>query len=288
MAFPSGGLIPQPYHHMMLINAPRMAAFRGAIARAVRPGDRVLEAGAGTGVLSALAARAGAEHVWAIEHNPDLARVATRTMALNGLADRVTVIEGAAEAFTPPAPVDVVICEMLHVALANEPQVPVMRALLANLAATQDVEALRILPFAAVSAAQLLEVDYCYEGLAIPLIRSCNPYVADPRLAPVSDPATYWVCYMHRPEPAVDVTIPLTAARDGRVNAIQLITKAVLTPQFDAPDNDWYLFQLQVPLPERAVAAGETVGVRIAYEAGCPVEAIAISWATAERIPTEI
>ncbi len=280
MAFPSGGLIPQPYHHMMLINAPRMAAFRGAIARTVRPGDRVLEAGAGTGVLSALAARAGAAHVWAVEHNPDLAQVARRTMALNGLAEQVTVVGGAAEAFSPPDAVDVVICEMLHVALANEPQVPVMRALLDRLAASQDVEALRILPFAAVSAAQLIEVDYCYEGLEIPLIRSCNPLIADPRLAAVSDPAPYWVCYMHRPDPTVDVILPLTAARDGRVNAVQLITKAVLTPQFDAPDNDWYLFQLQVPLPVRAVAAGETIAVRIAYAAGCPVEDIAITWAT--------
>lgn len=279
MAFPSGGLIPQPYHHMMLINEPRMAAFRGAIAASVGPGDRVLEAGAGTGVMSALAARAGAGRVWAVEHNPDLAAVARRTMALNGLADRVEVVTGAAEAFAPPEPVDVVICEMLHVGLANEPQVPVMRALLDRLAATQDVAALRILPFAAVNAIQLMEVDYRYDGLAIPLIRSCNPYLPDPRLAAVSDPATYWVCYMHRPDPAVEATVPLVAARDARVNAVQLITKAVLTPRFDAPDNDWYLFQLQIPMPERDVAAGEQVAVRIAYEAASPVEAIAVEWA---------
>lgn len=279
MSFPSGGLIPQPYHHMMLINAPRMAAFRGAIDRTVRPGDHVLEAGAGTGVLSMLAARAGAAHVWAVEHNPDLAALARRTVARNGLADRVTVVDGAAEAFRPPVPIDVVICEMLHVALANEPQVAVMRAVLANLAAGQDVAGLRILPFAVVSAAQLMEVDYAYEGLDIPLIRSCNPYVEDPRLAPVSDPATYWVCHMHDPEPAVDVVVPLTPGRAARVNAIQLITKAVLTPDVAAPANDWYLFQLQIPIAPRDVAAGEPVAVRIAYEAGAPVEAIAVRWA---------
>lgn len=279
MAFPTGGLIPQPYHHMMLINAPRMAAFRGAIARTVRPGDRVLEAGAGTGVLSMLAARAGAAHVWAVEHNPDLAALARRAVARNGLADRVTVVDGAAEAFVPPAPIDVVICEMLHVALANEPQVPVMRALLANLAAHQDAAGLRILPFAVVSAAQLMEVDYGYEGFDIPLIRSCNPYVEDPRLVPVSDPATYWVCHMHDPEPAIDMVVPLTAGRPARVNAIQLITKAVLTPDFAAPANDWYLFQLQLPIAPREVAAGEQVAVRLTYAAAAPVEAIGVGWA---------
>lgn len=278
MSFPSGGLIPQPYHHMMLINGPRMASFRGAIARTIRPGDQVLEAGAGTGVMSALAARAGAGHVWAIEHNPDLARVAQRTMDLNGLGDRVTVVAGAAEDFTPPGPIDVVICEMLHVALANEPQVAVMQALMARLGTSQSQETLRVLPFAAVNAAQLMAVDYTYEGLDIPIIRSCNPFVADPRLTALSEPATYWVCYMHRPEAGVDVVVPLVAACDGRVNAVQLITKAVLTPQFDAPENDWYLFQLQVPLPARTVVAGEVAAVRISYAAGCPVEAIAVAW----------
>ena len=279
MAFPGGGLIPQPYHHMMLINAPRMASFRFAIDQVVKPGMTVLEAGAGTGVLSALAARAGAGHVYAIELDPDLAAVARRTAALNGLAERITVVEGRAEDFVPPTPVDVVICEMLHVGLVNEQQVGVMRAVMGALAARQDVSKVAVIPCAAVSAVQLMAVDYRYVELEIPLVRSNNPYVEDPRLTPLSEPVPYWVCDLACPQTRVDVTVSLVAAQAGRVNAIQLITKAVMTRALDHPLNDWYLFQLQLPMPPRDVVAGETLALRLAYDAGCPIEAMTLAWA---------
>lgn len=275
MSYPDAGLIPQPYHHMMLANAARMAAFRHGIAAVVRPGDVVVEAGAGTGVLSALAAQAGAKQVYALELSPDLAAVARRTLDLNGLSAHVTVVEGPAQAFVPPEPVDVVICEMLHVGLVNEQQVPVVRAVAANL---PDLARVRWLPYAAVSAVQLMEVDYSYEGLEIPLIRSSNPYIEDPRLAAASEPVTYWVCEMHAPETRVETVVALTAARAARVNAVQLITKAVMTPGFEHPDNDWYLFQLQLPMPVRDVAAGETLLLRLAYDAGAPLTAIDLAW----------
>lgn len=264
---------------MMLSNGRRMAAFRHAIARTVRPGDRVIEAGTGSGILSALAVRAGAEHVWALERDPEMAAVARRTMQLNGLSERVSVVEGPAEAFDCPERPDVVICEMLHVGLVNEQQVPVMRALLAR----HGHPGLRIIPHAAVSALQLMAVDDHYEGFRIPLIRSSHPYVEDPRLAAVSEPVTYWVCLMQEAAPEIDVCVPLEAACDATVNAVSLITKAVMTEAFDHPDNDWYLFQLQLPLPPREVQAGESVTVHLSYRAGAPLEAIRLGWASPTR-----
>lgn len=275
MTYPDGGLIPQPYHHMMLANASRMAAFRHGIAAVVRPGDVVVEAGAGTGVLSALAAQAGAKQVYALELSPDLAAVARRTMDLNGLAGAVSVVQGPAQAFVPPEPVDVVICEMLHVGLVNEQQVPVVRALRANLPHSERV---RWLPYAAVSAVQAMEIDYRYEGLEIPLIRSSNPHIEDPRLQAAGDPVTYWVCEMHDPEPRVETVVALPITRPARVNAVQIITKAVMTPNFDHPANDWYLFQLQLPMPARDVAAGDTLLLRIAYDAGAALPDVAVAW----------
>lgn len=51
----------------------------------------VMDIGAGTGILSIFAARAGAKHVYAIEYS-HTAKLARRIVAENGLSDKITVI----------------------------------------------------------------------------------------------------------------------------------------------------------------------------------------------------
>jgi tRNA1(Val) A37 N6-methylase TrmN6 len=59
------------------------------------PGDAVLELGCGSGAaFLCLAARVPGIVVWAVEREPALVALARQNAALNGLADRVTVIEG--------------------------------------------------------------------------------------------------------------------------------------------------------------------------------------------------
>ena len=60
---------------------------RRAVARCLRPGDRVLELGGGCGVVSAAAARiVGPEAVLTVEANPQLLPLIAHTHALNGVA----------------------------------------------------------------------------------------------------------------------------------------------------------------------------------------------------------
>lgn len=66
-----------------------------AAAVAAKPGDRVLELGCGTGAaFLCLAARVPGVEVVAVEREPALAALARENAALNGLAGRVTVLEG--------------------------------------------------------------------------------------------------------------------------------------------------------------------------------------------------
>ncbi|MGG5819777.1 tRNA1(Val) (adenine(37)-N6)-methyltransferase [Falsiroseomonas sp. HW251] len=66
-----------------------------AAAVPARPGERVLELGCGTGAaFLCLAARVPGVSVVAVEREPALAALARENAALNGLADRVEVIEG--------------------------------------------------------------------------------------------------------------------------------------------------------------------------------------------------
>jgi ribosomal protein L11 methyltransferase len=66
--------------------------------RIVRPGDRVIDLGAGTGILAMVAAHRGAAEVLAIEPDEDAARCATENVARNGL-ERIRVETAGYEAY---------------------------------------------------------------------------------------------------------------------------------------------------------------------------------------------
>ena len=79
------------WHFAMMGDASRNDAYQAAIARAV-PGRRVLDIGTGSGLLAMMAARAGAKQVTTCEEVPLIAERARDIVALNGLSDRVTVL----------------------------------------------------------------------------------------------------------------------------------------------------------------------------------------------------
>jgi protein arginine N-methyltransferase 1 len=74
----------------MACDGVRMDAYARAIARTVKPGSVVVDLGAGTGIFSLLAARAGARRVHAIEPNPAI-WLLPELAAENGVADRITI-----------------------------------------------------------------------------------------------------------------------------------------------------------------------------------------------------
>lgn len=98
-------------HLGMMRSGRRMAAYRDAIAAVVRPGDTVLDLGAGAGVMTFLALEAGAAHVHAIEPSPNV-EVLRRVARANGLLDRVTIHREDSRRVRLPAPADVLIADL--------------------------------------------------------------------------------------------------------------------------------------------------------------------------------
>lgn len=109
-------------HEEMLKDKVRTNAYRKAIES--NPNDFkdkiVLDIGAGTGILSIFAARAGAKHVYAIE-NAEIAFFAREIVKKNGLEDKITVIKGKMEEIELPVPkVDIIISEWMGYFLLYE------------------------------------------------------------------------------------------------------------------------------------------------------------------------
>lgn len=80
------------FHGGMLHDHRRNGAYRAAIER-FAPGRTVLDIGTGSGLLAMMAARAGAERVYACEEDSMLAASARKIIAANGLSDRIKVFD---------------------------------------------------------------------------------------------------------------------------------------------------------------------------------------------------
>lgn len=106
-----GGFSSLRVHHAMLRDQVRVMAYRAAINATVRD-KTVLEIGCGTGILSVLAAQAGARHVHAIEETK-IADVAERMFAANDVADKVTLHRGNSLDIELPEKADLLIHELI-------------------------------------------------------------------------------------------------------------------------------------------------------------------------------
>src|SRR5262245_12756055 len=114
-ARPSGWADPVE-HARMLHDDRRTRDYLAAIAAAVRPGDVVLDIGTGSGVLAVAAARAGARRIYAVEAS-DIAEVAGRVFATNGVTETVTLVPGWSREIELPEPADLLVAEII----GNEP-----------------------------------------------------------------------------------------------------------------------------------------------------------------------
>ena len=114
----------RPWHFRMMNDAARNRAYDAAIRRAVGPSTHVLEIGTGSGLLSMMAARAGARLVSTCEQVESIAETAAEIVKRNGFGERVRVIPKRstqlAVGIDLPERADVLISEILSDKLLEE------------------------------------------------------------------------------------------------------------------------------------------------------------------------
>jgi hypothetical protein len=275
------------YGHMARDGA-RMDAYARAIQRVVRPGAVVVDLGAGTGILSLIAARAGAARVHAIEPNPAI-WLLPEMAAENGLADRITI--HAVSSF------DVVLDEQVDVIIGDlRGSFPLFDD---NLAAVRDACArwlksdgvllpVRDRLFVAVveadgMARELARASEGFErcGLAADALRiSLHNDVYTDHAAPIqaTDVITTseaWgvVDYRSPIGSVVEGTVELIATRAGLAHGLALWFEATILDELgfsNAPGNAMRYARLFLPFIERvSLVAGDRTRVTVrAHERG--------------------
>lgn len=258
--------------YMCLKDRQRTDAFAAAIAAVVQPGDVVVEVGAGTGILSFLAARAGAARVLAVEIDPTMAATLRQSVAANGLGDVVEVLEGdARDVHLPPA--DVVIAEVIDTGLIEEMQVPVLNHL-------HDEKVIgpgtRVVPSRYQASLELVEVDDTFYGFTIKAPMHEWPFYAP-------DPAT-WIPTAVRalsaagslldldfgePVPTeIERSLVLEASEIGTANAVRLSGLAVLSPEVQLGPTPAFNGDKLLHLDIGPVQPGDRVQLDLRYTPG--------------------
>jgi predicted RNA methylase len=265
-----GQFIPLQYHHNMLLDQNRMQGFKAAIDYAVRPGARVLELGGGTGVLSWFAA-AKASKVYCVEFNPDMVQEARRFLALNPNGDKVELIHADAFEYLPPEPVDVVICEMIHVGMLREKQVEVIESFKRRYAERFGGPLPLFVPEAVIMAVQPLQQEYDFEGFRAPIVQFQETTAIHPGTVELASPSVYSIIDFNQPNELVYAWQgKFVMDRNGEVNAMRFVTKNILAVvQERSTTIDWLNHYMTVPLAQPVLAReGDVLQVSFQYRAG--------------------
>jgi len=256
----------------MLGDVERVDGFRRAIEAVVRPGDVVVDLGAGTGILSQLAARAGARHVYAIESDA-IGEAAEALVASSPYRHAITVIRGRIEDVELPERANVAIGELLGNYLLDED----IEGLLASARARLLEPGAREIPSAFELAAIPIELaeDFArrYRGDAIEgveLSRFASAFAHEPQFvghldipgtAALAPRAGLWRAAIGAAPASGRAT--WTAARPGTLGALALVMTVELAPGIEIATrlgvrSNWHLPLLPVSGAPR-LAEGDTI-----------------------------
>lgn len=270
-------VIPLQYHVPMLLDEHRMNSFREAIAAVVKPGMHVLDLGAGTGVLSFFASQQGAM-VTAVEREPIVLAAARSALANAGGA--VRLVHGDAREFVPDEPVDVVMCEMMHVGLLRERQIEVIGGFKKRYRDRFDAPLPRFLPEACVQAVQPVQQDFTFHGYAVAAPQFQDPFSIQRRTLELAPPTIFQQFFYDDPLPetcAADTAF--TIQETGWLNGIRIVTKNILAARLNPPGPvEWLMNYLIVPLARPTyVHAGDEIRITFDYRPGDEINVLAAS-----------
>jgi predicted RNA methylase len=259
------GAFGLPYHYEMLSDSRRVDAFRQAIMQ-VAKGKVVLESGTGTGVLSIIAARAGAKKVFACELDPNVAAFARSNIEKAGLGTKVTLLERDTRSVLQEdlegQRAEVVIAENLSTWCVTEPQLSVMNHIVARLADKSFIP----VPERILNTVELVEAKYSFEeGIELRTVYFEFSGIHKARV--LSAPHLAHTIDLRNSNPlAYDFTTVLEVTQAGKANAVRLTSPLIVADGVRFESSDSLMPPVIVPLDREVdVVPGVPLSIRFSY-----------------------
>jgi len=279
-----------PFWHIPMLNdIRRNDAFERAICKAVEkegPDARILDIGTGSGLLSMMAARAGARNIVSCERIPVIAETAERIVARNGYESQIRVVNKSSTQIVVGKDIerraDILISEILSSDLLAEDVLGTFEDAHARLLR----EGATIIPRAATAAGCLVESDvlsdYAFVGNVSGFDLSPFGALAAQRL-PVHGTMTSWrrlsddidllrIDLSAREHLAETRKLPIPVLKDGvAVGVVQWMNVdladgvAVSNHPDEHSDGGWLQILHTFPQPI-SVAAGEQLDVMVGHD----------------------
>lgn len=253
------------YHYELLADKARATAFKKAIDNSCQ-GKIVIESGTGSGILSILAARAGAKFVYATEEDPQLVQLAEQNFRLSGLSNIKLIPKNTLEVNLSDLGgnrTEVAICGNFCTWQLTQPEIEVANHITQYLAAPNAVR----VPTKISNCIELAESDFVFhDGVHLRVHYFELGGAKPPKL--ISAPQVFSRLDHSRSIPTHNrgyVDIKVTAA--GTINSLRLSSNVSLLKDIELKQKELLMPATVVPIAQDLkVKKGDTVRVFVDYE----------------------
>ncbi len=252
-----------------LMDEDRTRAFNRAISKVVRPGDTVLDCGAGTGIMSIIAARAGGKAV-ALEKDRIMSEIAQNNIKSSGYAERISV--HCKDVVLHKSSMDVVIMSSFDTCLVGDDTARVVNALVGKAVITPRT---KTIPFKCCNFFELVNYDFDFQDAYMPMVVQTGKE----RCVDVLSASTMFgeVDFGHRIDPQVKYMGRHVITCKGWLNAIKFSTVTHMTEDTMIGATSHLNVPIYVPVHEMCVKPGDVVSVEIAYTMGCSLSGLQVN-----------
>jgi SAM-dependent methyltransferase len=259
---------------LCLRDKKRTETFRSAIRATVRMGDVVVDAGAGSGILSLFAAEAGAAKVYAVEAAPALSGLLRNIVRANGYQHVIEVLQGDARDARLPQAADVVIAEMIDTWLLDEHQLPVLSELRRRGVIGPQT---RVIPERYDALATFGEADFTFFGFEIPFPLHDFPdldedggWIPIPFRTMTETVEAFSIDFREAPPFLEEQIVRAPSLRSGAINAVRLSAVARLCGSESLGETVAFNGAKICPVPRVDVHRGEWIQFRFSGDGDSP------------------